>query len=378
MKHIKWKNLMLIGGVLILASCTTNDSEELDLGLEVTNDKEVLNARMIQRNQPISISSSTNGRKEQDFELMLKAELQPPLVNGSALQATSIIQKGKFLAVSYNTAGEVYGGGIDLITEDLEVTSQALLESDINDLEFFANSLYFAGSTNSSSSPAFVGKVDVNTGKGEIKNSTEVIQEVGSFTANSITEFEGVIYATTGDNADLGGGVYRFSTAMDLNNYQSIEDARWVVGSGSYIYCLSGEPSKISALDRNNLDLVFTIDHSSETLPEAKQTIDIDDDMIFVAGGEKGVLIYDEDGQLVKNLTFDGNSITNAVSAEKGRLFISNGEGGVYVATYKKEIEILGKLELNSKESVNHILANGDYLYVASGLGGVKVIEIDD
>ncbi|MEO1254420.1 MAG: hypothetical protein AAFY41_05980, partial [Bacteroidota bacterium] len=182
-----------------------------------------------------------------------------------------------------------------------------------------------------------------------------------------------------GDDEATGGGVYRFSSNMDQSGYQPIQDARWVEGKGSKVYCVAGEPSMIFEMDRNNLNVSNKFEHAAETLPESKQTIDIDGNNIFVAGGEKGVFVYNIKGELKANLTFDDNSITNAVSAEKGKLFISNGEGGVYVAKYKKdEIEVIGKLSLGTNESVNHILLHDDYLYVASGLGGVKMIEIDD
>ncbi|MEO9871260.1 YncE family protein [Ekhidna sp.] len=378
-EYIKWKNLMLVASILVLASCTTDDAEEIQTDLDVINDETLLNARMLKTDEVINISSTGQGRKKADFELKLKGELTPPTIDDLPLQATSVSQKGKFLAISYNYAGAVYAGAIDLVTEELEVTSQLLAYADINELEFYANSLYFVGGSDRLEKPAFAAKIDFDSGKGQFKSGGTVFEEVGSFTANSVTEFGGVIYVTTGDDMSTGGGIYRFNSSMNLDNYEAIEDARWVEGSGSKIYCVSGDPSTISVFDRNNLEIKEKIEHSAKTLPESKQTIDIDDKKIFVAGGEQGVLVYDMDGKLISNLKFDDNSITNAVSAEKGRLFISNGEGGVYVATYDDDdVEIIGKLELGNNESVNHILLHDDYLYVASGLGGVKMIEIDD
>ncbi len=378
-QYFKWNRLVFIIGIMVLASCTSNDSEEVQADLDVINDVELLSKRMTLKNEPINITSISGARKNIDFELKLKGELEPPSMDGSVLQATSISRKGKFLAVSYNHVGETYAGGIDLITEDLKVTSQALLYADINELEFFSNSLYYVGGSDKLEKPAFAGKVDFDAGKGQFKNGGNILQGVGSFTANSVTEFGGVIYVTTGDDEATGGGVYRFNSNMDQSSYQPVEDARWVEGKGSKVYCVTGDPSMIIVMDRNNLEVSEKFEHAAETLPESKQTIDIDGNNIFVAGGEKGVLVYNTSGELISTLTFDDNSITNAVSAQSGKLFISNGEGGVYVATYKKEeFEVLGKLALNDNESVNHILLHDDYLYVASGLGGVKMIKIED
>jgi len=59
-------------------------------------------------------------------------------------------------------------------------------------------------------------------------------------------------------------------------------------------------------------------------------------------------------------------NLTNAVSAEGDLLFISNGEGGVYVAQADTPFEqdwgetlhaitVLGKLRFNVLQSVNHV-----------------------
>ena len=69
-------------------------------------------------------------------------------------------------------------------------------------------------------------------------------------------------------------------------------------------------------------------------------------------------------------------------------MFISNGEAGVYVATSeddlkdydcdeRPEITMLGQLPFGDLASVNHVEYENDYLFVAAGLGGVKVVEVD-
>jgi len=380
MKTTKWKNAVAVSSILLLMmACSTGDVEPQN-EIVFNNDKADLNGRMTGKNEIITVTLSNQGRKGKDFELVLKGELLPPRVDGNLLQATSVSRKGKFLGISYNYAGEIYAGAIDMLTDDLEVTSQAIfVDSDINELEFYANALYFAGGTSASANTAFVGKLDFNPGKGEFSNNSAVIREVGSYTANSVTEFGGVIYATSGNDANNGGGVYRFDSGLGSSRYQAVADARWMVGSGSKVFCVTGDPATLLSFDRNNLKQEAEFSHEAQTLPESKMTISIDDDMIFIAGGENGVLVYDFNGNQIAHLTFDSGCITNAVSAEDGKLFISNGESGVYVAGYDDdEVEVIGKLELGAHESVNHILVDKDYLYVASGLGGVKMIEIKD
>jgi hypothetical protein len=79
--------------------------------------------------------------------------------------------------------------------------------------------------------------------------------------------------------------------------------------------------------------------------------------------------------------------VTNSVSAEGNLLFISNGEAGVYVAQsdipFEQDwgetlhaITVLGKLRFNALQSVNHVAYKDGVLFVASGLGGLKVVRL--
>ncbi|MEQ6165675.1 hypothetical protein AAOE16_00655 [Ekhidna sp. MALMAid0563] len=373
------------GGVVTAAlaslifSCSQEGEEVSQRNFSISNDKAELNTRMTTMNQTVNVTTVPGGRAEKDFELVLKGELDPPSFEENKLQATSISRKGELFAVSYNFKGETYAGAIDLLTDDLEVTSQVIFsDADINDLTFSGSNLYFVGSTSAFSIPAFIVKIGFNQGKGTFKSDGILLESLGSYAANSVVEIGNDIYATSGDVASQGGGLYQLSSSLEKKGYQPIEDAKWVTSDGKSMLCVAGAPNKLYTFDKDDLEADDDFDHEGQPLPEAKMTVDVDKDLVFIAGGENGVLVYDLDGNLEGHITFSDNSITNAVSAEKNRLFISNGEGGVYVASYKNDIEIIGKLDLDTKESVNHILVHDDYLYVASGLGGVKMIEIKD
>ena len=379
MKEFLKGNIALLAIVVLMFSCSQEGEGVSQSNFSINNDKAQLNERMTKMNQSVVVNTSENGRGKADFELILKGELAPPSIDENKLQSTSITRKGKLLAVSYNFKGETYAGGIDLLTDDLEITSQVLFnDSDINDLTFSGSSLFFVGSTSSMSIPAFIQKIGFNQGNGTFKSEESIRESLGSYAANSVLEIGSDIYATSGNLASQGGGLYQLSSSLQKKGYQPVEDAKWVTSDGKSMVCVAGSPNKIYAFDNDDLKEKDNFSHAGKPLEEAKMTVDVDKDLVFIAGGENGVLIYDMDGNLEGHITFSDNSVTNAVSAEKDRLFISNGEGGVYVASYKKDIEIIGKLELNTAESVNHILVHDDYLYVASGLGGVKMIEIKD
>ena len=80
--------------------------------------------------------------------------------------------------------------------------------------------------------------------------------------------------------------------------------------------------------------------------------------------------------------------VTNAVSADGKLVFISNGEAGVYLSqgTEKfknsgseesQDITLLGKLRFDDLQSVNHVAYEDDTLFVATGLGGLKIVKVD-
>ncbi len=81
--------------------------------------------------------------------------------------------------------------------------------------------------------------------------------------------------------------------------------------------------------------------------------------------------------------------VTNAVAVDDDLLFISNGEAGVYVAQgsqpfdqtgseQQQQITLLGQLQFDNLQSVNHVAFKNNYLIIASGLGGLKTVEVQN
>ena len=79
--------------------------------------------------------------------------------------------------------------------------------------------------------------------------------------------------------------------------------------------------------------------------------------------------------------------VTNSVTVDGEVIFISNGEAGVYAAaadnafastacTDSQAITVLGRLKFDDLQSANHVVVGSSRLYVAAGLGGVKVLKL--
>jgi hypothetical protein len=80
--------------------------------------------------------------------------------------------------------------------------------------------------------------------------------------------------------------------------------------------------------------------------------------------------------------------VTNAASVDNDLIFISNGEAGVYVARGSQvfsatgseaaqQITVLGKLRFGNLQSVNHVAYKSGYLFIAAGLGGLKIVKVN-
>lgn len=117
----------------------------------------------------------------------------------------------------------------------------------------------------------------------------------------------------------------------------------------------------------------------------------------MIAAGDGGVQLMNlADGRIVGSLPRlivagldPARSVTNAVDGANRSLFISNGEAGVYVAQSSATLEeqtgsanitltMLGQLRFANLQSVNHVAFDGEFLVVAVGLGGVKVVRVRD
>ncbi|MFQ6616432.1 MAG: hypothetical protein ACE5HZ_06650 [Fidelibacterota bacterium] len=337
----------------------------------------------------------------QDFSLKLVAEVTPPSIDGQVLQATSVVIKGNRAIISYNMRGEPYLGAIDVFNiskkKTPKLTSEALFnDTDIHSVSFDAGNVYAATATGDPafSNPAVLEVIRL-TGDKLILEGNERIP-LASFAGTCIEATEDVIYATSGDDGGLG----TFDpSSLDPISAIPLHDARWVDVEDDKVVVVQGTPGQLSVFDENDLTPLGTYSFNGADVAESKSTVEILGGKAFVAGGSGGVQILSVvTGSVVGNIPRpdpdalgldESVVVTNAVSVDDDLLFISNGEAGVYVAQgseefdktgseEQQEITVLGKLRFDDLQSVNHVTYKGKYLIVAGGLGGLKIVEIED
>lgn len=373
--------------LLVLNSCS-EDHELQPSDYKIIDNASVLSGRMSYQDDTIPVTSNTLSSdrvsKGKKFDLILKSSLEAPEIDGERLQASSIVDFDGGFLVGYNFRGNPYKGSIDHINSGLKLMSQVVFyDMDVHAVYGGGKKgkrVFFAGASGAAQG-AVTGSLGIS-GKDFFENDfTE--KSLGSFAANSITQWEDYLLVTTGDDENDGGGLYVLDEEMNQLHYKALHDARWVTVEDDLIVVVQGTPGQISIFeyDDDKLQLIQQFGFQGADVPQSKSTLSIDDELLFVAAGTSGVHLFDlESGRLMETLTFDeDNAITNAVAAEDELLFISNGEAGVFVAEYDDEageMELLGKLELSLDASVNHISQKGNRLYVAAGLDGVQMIDI--
>jgi hypothetical protein len=369
--------------------------------LSVNNDESLLNQRETDLNDTVVVDTTPGlGKRSraQGFSLTLAAEITPPVVGGQILQATSVSLNGQFAYISYNLQGNTYAGGVDIVqlkgSKNATIRSEATFsDTKVSSCSFDATTgnLYLAEACGNPAlaSPA---TVEVLLTSGNKLSATGNIQSVlSSYVATCITVSTGKIFATTGNT----GGLYTLTTdSLKTTASTSISDARWVDYDANYIAVLQGA-GKLSVFDAASGTLLHTYTFTGTGIPESKSTVRVIGGKALIAAGDGGVVLMNlATGTIVGSIPrtvvpgLDPSlSVTNAVDGAGQYLYISNGEAGVYVAQASQNLEnasgdqpitltVLGKLQFSNLQSVNHVAFNGSTLVIASGLGGVKVVNV--
>jgi hypothetical protein len=307
------------------------------------------------------------------FSLKLTAEVLPPSIDGKVLQATSIAMSNNKAVVSYGMRGAEYLGGIDvfLISNEkiVDLKSEALFNNaDVNSVTFNDGFVYAAEATGDLAFPY-----------------PAVCEVLGLQGVNLILE---------------GNQRAPDSASLALQDSFDLHDARWVDVNDGKVVVVQGTPGQISVYDEANMTLppnVFPFDGAN--VAESKSTVQVIGGKALIAAGDNGVQVLSlATGNVLGHVPLPDHTelglspdvvVTNAVSAEGDLLFISNGEAGVYVAQAdtpfnqdwgetSHEIGVLGKLRFSDLQSANHVAYKDGLLIVASGLGGLKVVKLQN
>jgi hypothetical protein len=386
------KILPYIAALTFLAavSCTNDDQDfqnDQENGPILSSDAKTLSQRIDFANSGVLDLKSTTGKTTTagDFPLVLVAEVAPPVYNGKTLRATHVAVEGNYAYVSYNTEGETYLGAIEVLNitnpNAPQLVMQAILpDTDVSSVRYDNGKLYIAGAKNiyasGASTPAFVGSMTLSGGM-----LTNVLQQtvLAGKVATDVTSGSSKYYAVSGATGVLA---QLSKTSQQVEVSIPLSDLRALGYTNNKVVVLSGTQG-VKIYDANGLNLITSFTTSSD-VAEAKRTIDFIDGKLLVSEGYNGVGVYNlSTGAKLQKLavptqvpnTNPADIVSNAVSVNSGRIFVANGGAGIYVYTPdNNDLKLMGSLDL--KGSSNFVMSKGEYIFVATGAGGLKVIKM--
>ena len=165
-----------------------------------------------------------------------------------------------------------------------------------------------------------------------------------------------------------------------------MEDVRSLSINTNNIYALSVDEF-IHSFTKSDFTKIAEIGVQGPISDESKTEIDVTEDYILAALNESGLDIRNLDGSLKERFSrpetaeggLDEDYVTNSVSLNEKLLLIGNGAAGIYVGAMVPEnnddVTLLGSMEFGS--SVNFVESQGNYIFVAAGTGGLKILTIE-
>jgi hypothetical protein len=327
------------------------------------------------------LSKSTN-----DFHLNLVGQVSRPAFDtNSNLTATHVDYQDNFAYVSYNTVGQTYAGAVDII--DLSNPLQPILASrmymhdrDANIILYDNGYLYVLGSVDAArvfdaTDESYIAKIGVFNGVIDL-NDVNYFYQQGN-TATGITKMDNAFFVSSGED----GSIAKYDSAsFSKSNEITFDDLRSVASENGSLAVLDASTG-VKILD-SDLNLVSEISTSTNFSVDAKRTIALKDDQLFVPEGEQGTGVYNiNTGALEERLPIlvdpdhiaFSDKVTNGIAVNGNTTLMANGGAGLAIKVTNEIVDLMGVVELSG--SINYVVADGDYVFAASGKSGLQIIS---
>ncbi len=382
-----------------------------------------------------TVHPNDDGSRGYDYRFKLVGEyqtLEVTLENGAVVetQAThiKITSDAKYAFVSYNTKDEPCHGGVVVFDvsniENPKVVSTLMTSSSefsAVDYDESTRQLYAAGSTfnpqlgyKDDASPAFAMMFVLETNM-KFKSVAPAYVTLTSFQATSLKLANNQVYITTGDGTGTTpGGLYIYDKELKTRvNFVSCDNARSVdVDEAGNVYVMQAEYARITKYNANGQNPVSFYSQSSEAQQHhAKSEITVWNSgyqtYVLSAENESGMRMLASNGSVYDKLVWPSGSdlekhVTNSVALNCDKksymtegtyfnsnlLLLANGEKGIYwydiQAVSKSNTRTGDKIVVCNTNSIsfgdglsaNYIASRGNVVFVADGMGGLKILSI--
>ena len=326
---------------------------------------------------------------EGDYPLTLVAQIAPPSFSGGEnLTATHVVIDGDYGFVSYNTAGDAYVGGIDVVNisdpNTPFVTSRLYYSNaDLNAIAYENGYVYVVGGVDAEKSVratanSFIAKIPFSNGSLVTNSISYAFQE--GFNATDVSISGAKVIVTSGKD----GFIVAYNTSdLSPTGEAPFADLRALSIKGAEIAVLDASKG-IHILDAD-FNIVKEIPITSDFGADAKRTMDYSGDNIVVSEGSKGAGIYNvASGNRIAYVPIllnpenvdSGDLVTNGVAVNEEIMLMANGGAGLSLnEKLQDETEAFGVIQLTG--SINSVASKGDYIFAASGTSGFQIIKLN-
>lgn len=403
--------LFLTVSLFFVQSCKktekiTEENPNEEINVQINNNAASLSSRITYYNKPIDFNKKS-AKSNPAHTWYYVAEVESPNFLGSDLSATHVVIADDKAYVTYNRQGSEHAGGIEVI--DLsnpaypQIISQELFDgADVNavaaDYNGNANQRKLWLALSSFKKGAVLRQVMLQNGL--LTNQIEDITLSKSLSdgsiaasANGIVATQDYIYVTAGQSH---GGTYQVSTSdFSVLANEEYTHAKYPAVNGLHngskqVTLRTGENSQLLVYhvgtNRNyqTHDITPIYHQNVEEPYNGKSTLYIDENsqIAFVASGVNGMKAYNiNSGNEVysspANMLTSGN--TNGLTKDDDYIYLANGADGLFIGTLPQgggEIEPVQIWDLDeSGASANLVQTDGDWVFVAKGGGGLKILR---
>jgi hypothetical protein len=316
-----------------------------------------------------------------NIELILRATVEPPAVDGYKLHASHVTFSDGHAYVSYSTINNDYRGGVEIF--DVKnpryprLKSQALFrDTDITIAVEFLGRLFMGEATDSDHDSRFSSPACLEVFELERHRMRGIVKRIDlpSYNANDLHCCDNAIFVTTGTTDGMLSifDQHELTVAKQL----PIDGAKAIAKTSRFFVVLEGTGKSLHLIDRQSREYVKMIDLGCSNYFQSKAEIAIHDDKAYLSAWQCGVKVVDLDEETVEDvLPAPPDGQTNGVSIENGIIYIANGKHGLLIARIERSgLTILGRAEFDG--STNFVAARENQIFVAHGTGGLSILEL--
>jgi hypothetical protein len=399
---------------LIVIGCKKNDDQTIRKSSDNIGSKGMLiNNNLNTLNERISLADNTSayifgdtakktiksskGTLSSSVTIQLIARLSPPEYNGEVLQASHVRIVDHYAYVTYNTQGPRYLGGVDIVdisspADPKLVSSVIFINKETNkgkdvsavDVKYSqsaeSNTFLWITGADETRDSAFAERYKLNSSN-QFESGQSVNFSLKGYVGTDVRFYNDKVYVTSG----TGGGLTILDNQMKEVSFMNLENARSVDVNKDFEIALGGNPGHLYNPG------IWDKEIGGSTDPEAKSILRLYNKFALVALGEEGLKCYDLSSNIPSTVISalprptvpEGESprdyVTNGVSvSNNGWVYIANGAGGMDIAKIDTDGQLTWMGNVNLDASVNFVEANANYVFVARGVLGLKILKVTE